>query len=168
MFQEDTVQPMVSITTSDLGEVKTIPLVASKLTMQLTEGFWQQPLNKLKKKKIGSVLKFNPADMGATLPPVTHQVWKHLSRAFAERSMLGGSIELYPCLWLSRLFCPCPDFYHHHDLAAYRDVGIRVKPSSIIHKPPNLRRVNPSLLKPCSALSARQNHLSLLRSEKLK
>lgn len=51
MFQEDTVQPMVSITTSDLGEVKTIPLVASKLTVQLTEGFWQRPLNKLKKKK---------------------------------------------------------------------------------------------------------------------
>lgn len=167
MFQEDTVQPMVSITTSDLGEVKTIPHVASKLTVQLTQGFWQRPLNKLKK-KIGSVLKFNPADMGATLPPVTHQVWKQLSRALAERGMLGDSIELYPCLWLFRLFCPCPDFYHHCDLAAYRDVSIRVKPSSIIHKPPNLRRVNPSLLKPCSALSARQNRLSLLRSEKLK
>lgn len=165
MFQEDTVQPMVSITTSDLGEVKTIPHVASKLTADtriLAVALEQA------KKKIGSVLKFNPADMGATLPPVTHQVWKHLSRALAERGMLGDSIELYPCLWLSGLFCPCPDFYHHCELAAYRNMGIRVKPSSIIHKPPNLRRVNPSLLKPCSALSLRQNHLSLLRSEKLK
>lgn len=93
MFQEDTVQPMESIATS----VKTIPHVSSKLTVQLTQGFWQRPLNKLKK-KIGNVLKFSAADMGAPLPPVTHQVWKHPSGAFAERSMFGDSIKLYPCL----------------------------------------------------------------------
>ena len=105
---------------------------------------------------------------GATLPPVTHQVWKHLMVLLLRGACLGTASSYIPAFWLSRLFGPCPDSYHHCDLAAYRDVGICVKPSSITHKPPNLRRVNPSLLKPCSALSARQNHLSFLRSEKLK
>lgn len=96
MFQKDSSTHGIRRYLS-LRRGKTIPHVASKLTVQLTQGFWQRPLNKLKK-KFGKVLKFNPADMGATPPPVTHQVWKYLNGAFAERSMFGDSIELYPCL----------------------------------------------------------------------
>lgn len=53
------------------------------------------------KKKNGNVLKFNPADMGATPPPVTHQVWKHLMVLLLRGACLGTASSYIPAFWLS-------------------------------------------------------------------